>query len=545
MTKKKEELVILLAILIIATFFRFYNLNSVPPLYHDEAMNGNDVIQAMDSGTYPQVFYPNNSGREGLFINIQGLFVKMFGHKPWSLRAVSSIFGVLTVWGLYLLAKKVFDHNIAALSSFFLAISFWHVNFSHLGFRAIMLPFILVFEFYFLWRAFESKKIRDFIVTGVFAGLGLHTYISYRVSFLVVAFVFLASWFYVKKSPLALTGRPNKWLLKGFAVLVVTTIIVASPLLLYFLAHPDEFISHKTDVSIWGTAQPLYNLFKNLVKTFGMFNFNGDFIWRHNISRSPQLVLPIGILFIIGFIKELIYWLKIKNEHFSPTHALLFSWFFVMLLPGFFSVPAPHALRTIGVIPVVMIFAGMGLWWLYDKFYNKLTIMTDHNRGKLLSRTILIVFLISLTLIEFWRYQIVWGQSIKVYNDFKREYVNIADFVKTMPVDIPKYIVVNVSGVLVPIPNDPRGRSMPVPAQTVMFLTDTFSYRKQVEKKLFYLTVDEFNTIGSSQKDAVVIYFKSVITGNKETYYPVILSNSSDPKTHPPKTYFILLGSVE
>ena len=35
-----------------------------------------------------------------------------------------------------------------------------------------------------------------------------------------------------------------------------------------------------------------------------------------------------------------------------------------MLIPGFLSTEAPHALRTTGVIPVVMIFSAIGFWWL-------------------------------------------------------------------------------------------------------------------------------------------------------------------------------------
>ena len=127
MIKKLKSLVIshwlLVVILIIASFLRLYNLmpadnngGFLPPgLYPDEAMNGNNIVEAMEQRDL-KVFYPENFGREGLFINIQGGFIRHIGlispighiYEPWVLRLPSAIFGILTVLGLYFLTKKLF-----------------------------------------------------------------------------------------------------------------------------------------------------------------------------------------------------------------------------------------------------------------------------------------------------------------------------------------------------------------------------------------------------------------------------------------------------
>ena len=76
---KNRWLVILLVVLV-AGFFRVYKIDSVPPgLYPDEAINGNNAIQAIEPGTF-KLFYPENNGREGLFINVQALFVGFLGN---------------------------------------------------------------------------------------------------------------------------------------------------------------------------------------------------------------------------------------------------------------------------------------------------------------------------------------------------------------------------------------------------------------------------------------------------------------------------------
>ncbi|MCI0423102.1 MAG: glycosyltransferase family 39 protein, partial [Acidobacteria bacterium] len=150
--QRKSELAVFAVILLTAAFFRFNQLELYPPgLYPDEAMNGNNALHSIETGEY-RVFYPENNGREGMFINIQSLSVRVFGNTPWALRAVSALFGTLTVAGLYLLTRRLFNWQIAAIAGFLMAISFWHVVFSRIGFRAIMAPLLLVWGLYFFWR---------------------------------------------------------------------------------------------------------------------------------------------------------------------------------------------------------------------------------------------------------------------------------------------------------------------------------------------------------------------------------------------------------
>ena len=106
--------IIILLIIVVAAVFRLSGLSSIPPgLYPDEAMNGNNAIRALEFNDY-KVFYLENNGREGLFINLQALSLKVFGYYIWALRIVPAIAGILTVLGLYLLAKQLFNWQIAA-----------------------------------------------------------------------------------------------------------------------------------------------------------------------------------------------------------------------------------------------------------------------------------------------------------------------------------------------------------------------------------------------------------------------------------------------
>ncbi len=116
------------------------------------------------------------------FLNLS---IKLFGTEPWALRIVSGIFGTLTVLGLYLLTKQLFNkESVALLSSFFLATSFWHINFSRIGFRAIMAPAFLVWSLFLLFKIVNQTKKNWLlpILAGFIFGLGFHSYIAYRIA---------------------------------------------------------------------------------------------------------------------------------------------------------------------------------------------------------------------------------------------------------------------------------------------------------------------------------------------------------------------------
>ena len=505
--KVKTEILVFLIILAVASFFRLYKLDSppdarlpdeqgragIPPgLYPDEAMNGNNALTALDTGQY-KVFYPDNNGREGLFINIQAMSLKIFGIHPWSLRLVSAVIGILTVAGLYLLAKEVFGWRQAALASFMMAISSWHVIFSRIGFRAIMVPFVLVFGFYFFWKGLKKTDFISFGLAGLFWGLGAHTYISFRVAPLILLVVLAVYWMSIKKDFSLSKYRYTKArLIFGLIIFLAVAVLVAFPIIVFYLQHPDSFLGRTSaGLSVFAQEHPMKELGMSIVRTLGMFNFAGDYNWRHNISKWPQLSLPIGLLFVLGFFRELYHLAKREHKHISTTHAFLFAWFFVMLIPGFLSIEAPHAIRTMGALPVIMIFAAQGLYWLFSKFYRWHSMYNPHadiRESRILVVVALVAFLTSVGFLEYHRYFQVWGQNKETAGAFSQKYVELANKLNASceeDINIKKYVLVNAGGVLV--------NGIPMPSQTVMFLTDTFTLEKQAAKNLFYLAEQQYD----------------------------------------------------
>ena len=161
-----KHILLLVLIIVIAIFFRFWQFGSIPPgLYQDEAMNGADAFKTLQTGDF-RPFYTNNNGREGMIVWLDAWAIKAFGTEPWVLRLFPAIAGVLAVLGIYFLTKELFNIEAALASSFFMATGFWAVNFSRIGFRAGLMPMFLIWSFYFLNRGLKllMSDINNYIV---------------------------------------------------------------------------------------------------------------------------------------------------------------------------------------------------------------------------------------------------------------------------------------------------------------------------------------------------------------------------------------------
>ncbi|MEA2113547.1 MAG: glycosyltransferase family 39 protein [Patescibacteria group bacterium] len=478
--KKNKTIILLLLILFVAVFFRVWHLDSAPPgLYPDEAMNANNALESLNDNQF-KLFYPENNGREGLYIWFVAFIFKIFGPSVWSFRLASAVLGILTIPALYLLTKELFhpfprhredssphschrerplgarqsrfisiqyfNEKIALLSAFFLSISFWHVNFSRIGFRAILVPLLMCFSFYFLLRAFRKNNLPNYILAGIFFGLGFYSYIAFRAAAIFLGIVLLARMisYWQKRRPISINW-PNLWnkiyLKDGWwkvDVFLIIILLVALPMGFYFLQNPQDLTGRTGGVSVFSAEQPLIELGKSAVKVFFMFNVFGDWNWWHNYAGSPMLAWPIGILFILGIISAV-------KKLFLPEKErsiFLLSWFAIMLLPAVLTYEGmPHALRAIGIIPVVCILSSLG----YCRLSEKISSMKI--KGVKYFAAFLLIFIILYPgLKNFNKYFFDWAKRPETASAFSYDYVKIGQYLNTLPAQVKKYVIVNEKG---------------------------------------------------------------------------------------------------
>jgi 4-amino-4-deoxy-L-arabinose transferase-like glycosyltransferase len=359
------------ALTALALGVRLYRLQEIPPgLYIDEAANGVDVLGILN-GQHP-IFFELNNGREPLFIYFQALIAALLGPTPFALRLAAALVGAATIPAVYWMVREAFTGDPEAASftfygldiragwtALFLALAYWHLSFSRIGFRAITLPLLAAITFAWFWRAWWRLKAdgpvpwADGILCGVSLGASLYTYTSARFLPVVLLLVALVGILAARRSR-ALCRRRALVL----ALILVVGLMVALPLGVYFVSHPGSFVSRVGQVSIL-TDHPsdeslVLALVKNFLKTAGVFGVIADSNLLSNPAGRPAFDPLLSAWLLAGIVLALI-------RRRSLPHLFALIWLVVMALPALLSDWAPHTLRMLAMAPAACLLAVLAM----------------------------------------------------------------------------------------------------------------------------------------------------------------------------------------
>jgi hypothetical protein len=432
------ELVALILIVLVAAFFRLYDLDELPPgLHYDEAFYGIDAMSILQRREYP-IFFMENFGREPLFSYLVAISFYLLGVSALSIRAVSAVTGIVTVLTLYFLVKEIFSQEKDSVSryrgllaAFILAISYWHVNFSREGLRAILVPLFEVLTFYFLWRGIRRGEEVSFACSGFFLGASLYTYQAARL-LLPLLVLFLAYRLLLDRGYWRGYGR-------GLLLLFAVALITFAPLGYYFLRHPVGFALRAGQASVVtpgeGWDKAARTISANTAKSLAMFSLRGDDDPRNNLPGRPALDAFLSVGFLLGGTLALI---RIRK----PEYAFLVFWLGIMLLPTILSDYAPHYKRAIGVTPALAILTANGILALKEgvqRFTQSKTMLIQRG-GYFITLLAIGGGLVGSTLDTYHDYFMIWGKEDGLYYSFDVGMVSMAEYVGRLSSDEKVYL---------------------------------------------------------------------------------------------------------
>lgn len=343
---------ILLIIIAIGLFFRFYKFEQIPfGLNHDGAQDALQSIYLIHDLPNYHPYLDGGSG-ETLFKYYLGFMIKSFGATTTTIKFASTLISFLTIPFFYFLVKEISDRRHALFSTFLLAISGWHIIMGKTVWRAISTPFLEIITLLTFFKAVHQKNNFYYILSGICLGLILNTYNGARS---VIILCFLILFYFILSSK-------KYWL--GSFLFIISFVIVSLPLIKYTANNWDQFNSRFDSLSVFNrvkVAQNLTPLWENTKKSLMIFNVraNGDDFF----VSQPLLDFPSSWLFILGLIICLI---NIKK----PLFQFLTLGLLINLLPGFISVPNGN--RNIATMPFVYLIAGLGFKQLWQSTKNNL-----------------------------------------------------------------------------------------------------------------------------------------------------------------------------
>ncbi len=389
--QKARPYFILIGIIVLAVFLRFWQLGKVPisPDW-DEAALGYNAYSILKTGRdeygifLPRELRSYDDYKPPLYAYLTIPSIAAFGLNVWSVRLPSAVMGTLAVIGTYFLVLKLFEDekekekskilgirvtSLALLTTFFLAISPWHLQFSRIAFEAnsgLTLNILGIVAFLYGITSLPWMAVSAFLF-----GLSLYAYHSERV------FV-----------PLLLLSLVILWRKELFRdwrkvlVAVVIGLMTVAPLL--------PVVTDKTAMTRLQGTSPLSDTTGLLMRTVKKIEEDQKSGNKFGVIFDNRRIVYVKTL-IDGYISHFSFnWLFLTGDndrHHAPDNGILYLWELPFVLWGILAVyrrggrtskllftwvliapiaasptgGTPHAIRTLVFLPTFQIFSAFGL----------------------------------------------------------------------------------------------------------------------------------------------------------------------------------------
>jgi len=457
----KKILIFLTFIVIVAAILRLWQLGKVPSSPDwDEVALGYNTYSILQTGRdeygkfLPIVLRSFDDYKPALYAYLAMPSISILGLNIIAVRLPSAIFGILTVLTVFFLTKELFKKdNIALLSSFLLAISPWHIQFSRVAFEANVGIALNVFGILFFLKAFKKPWLLS--LSALIFGLNIYVYQGEKVFvpllITILILCFREEFFLIRKKYI-------------YTALVILAIILL-PLVNFILTNKDALSRAKT-VSIFSNS----SIIEVNTQKISRDKANNDILGLALDNRRVEFTKYI----IGGYLSHLDFnWLFIKGDiarHHAPgmglmylielpfllvgIYSLIFGnfnkaikiftilWFLIVPIPASVTNDVPHAVRTLNFLPILQILTAIGIMsslaWILNLKHKILNIG--------------ISYLALITIFALWAFNFSYylNQYFVQQNYFHAKYwqygyENIVDYVATVQKDYSKIIVSNTA----------------------------------------------------------------------------------------------------
>ena len=349
----------------VGIYFRFHEWHIVPnAMVSDHTEKLLDVVDVLN-GRF-SIFFPRNTGREALQFYMAAATERLLGTgiSFETLKFGTIIAGIITLPYIYLFARETAGKEVGLAAMGLAGIAYWPNVISRVGLRFPLYPLFAAPALYYLVRGLRRKERNDFILCGLFVGLGLHGYSPARVIPIAVAAGVII--YILHRQAKGTRWAAVTWLIAaGF-----TALLVFVPLLRIFVAQPDAILFRMAtrmgdaERPLPGSALGIF--LKNVWDGLLMFSWDDGEIWVNSIPHRPAFDWITAGLFNLGIVTLAVRYIR-KRSWLDLFILLSIP---ILQLPSTLSLAFPGenpaTNRASGAIVPAFTAAGMGLMAIYS-----------------------------------------------------------------------------------------------------------------------------------------------------------------------------------
>ena len=361
---------LVIVVFAVAAFFHLSQLANVPlEMTSDHAeklLDVNDIL----NGKY-SLFFPRNGGREPIQFYLSAALIKWFGAglNFTTLKLGMALAFLIGLFFVYKLGKELGNRWTGLIAMLFMGFASWTNIIARVGLRLVLCPVFVAPVLYYMIRGFRRANRNDFILAGIFLGLGLMGYSAFRIMpFVVVLGVVI----YILHQKGGLK-RKEGGLALGITALFA--LVLALPLIHFAIQYPESFgyrtITRMTSAEVPLARSAVSIFLSNTWNAITMPFWKDGSTWVISVTDRPALDVVTAALYFIGLVVVFIRWVK-KRTWQDLFLVLAIP---VLMLPSILSLAFPNenpSLSRAGgaVVPIIVI-AAIGFQSLLTSLWQK------------------------------------------------------------------------------------------------------------------------------------------------------------------------------
>ncbi|OGM04443.1 hypothetical protein A2715_05055 [Candidatus Woesebacteria bacterium RIFCSPHIGHO2_01_FULL_39_32] len=359
----------------LGTILRVWNLGGLPwGFFRDEAALGYNAYSIWLTGkdefgiSFPLVFRSFEVFFLPLYVYLSAPIVGVFGLNDFTSRFLSSVSGIVALYFIYLIGKKIWNKETGIFTLFVLVISPWHIFYSRGAFEGNLALTLFTAGFYF-WISFLKEKTgNNFFISTLLFTLSMYSYQAER---LVVPLFALISVSLVAK---------DLWRVKQKLIFpsILTLFLLIPLLFISFKAGgyhrvfgvsvfskegaPPGWIegnnaSFFVNNNVYLRGKQILSLYASYFSPRNLF-FEGDFDKQRSVENYSvfySFFLPFLVIGLFSLTKKS----KIEEK-------LILTWMFLGPLPASFTADPFHTYRSLMFYMPLTIIIGRGFYVFFQ-----------------------------------------------------------------------------------------------------------------------------------------------------------------------------------
>ncbi|HOA24543.1 MAG TPA: glycosyltransferase family 39 protein [Aggregatilineales bacterium] len=402
-------------LLLVAAFFRTWNLTTTPPGLHTEELVNAQISEMVRQGDISVIYDEVEPAREGLYYALLAASTTITGDGLMLWRLPSVWISMLALAITTLLMRRLFGRRVALMALGLMAVAFWPVWMGRAVQHVALMPLATAVVAFTLASAFNARRPTEaslwFTVGGI--ALGLSQYVHVTAWTLPVLFVVYVLYRTIVNRPEIRRHRADIWYTLALAA------VIDLPLGLYLFRYPGA----REPVPI--TQQPglIAEIPGRLVSSLAGLVLQGDMLASHNLPGRPVFGPVVGALLLLGIGVALARWRR-------APYGLALLWLIIGLLPTAFLPRKPDFEYMAVILPVVFVFPALGLRAVFQLTRERL-------RGRVQQAASSVIGLIVATLLAVnagWTYRdyfLIWPSLDEVQTAYQAELGRLAHYLDT------------------------------------------------------------------------------------------------------------------